>query len=159
MGEGGTRGQGQGQDATRRRWPVSEAAEVLGITVDALRSRIKRGAIDHVREGGRVYVLLDPGQGTASQGQGDTSQGQDTGQDYRDALIDTLREQLVEERNANRENRRLLAAALERIPAIEAPETRDAPENTTEPRPATEAPASDTEQPRASGWRRFFGLG
>jgi hypothetical protein len=45
-----------------------------------------------------------------------------------------------EERTANRENRRLLAAALERIPAIEeAPsEPRDAPETGSDLRPGVE---------------------
>jgi len=42
---------------TKRRLSVPEAAEALGVTVDAIRSRIKRGTIEHVREGGRVYVL------------------------------------------------------------------------------------------------------
>jgi hypothetical protein len=41
--------------------------------------------------------------------------------------IDHLREQLDKEREANRENRRLLAAALERIPAIEAGDERESP--------------------------------
>jgi hypothetical protein len=39
-----------------------------------------------------------------------------------------LRRELAEEREANRENRRLLAAALERIPALEEPsEPRESP--------------------------------
>ena len=37
---------------------MAEAADALGITVDAVRSRIKRGTIEHERVGGRVYVLL-----------------------------------------------------------------------------------------------------
>ena len=46
--------------------------------------------------------------------------------------IDHLREQLDKEREANRENRRLLAAALERIPAIEASEARESPQTGSE---------------------------
>jgi septal ring factor EnvC (AmiA/AmiB activator) len=46
--------------------------------------------------------------------------------------IDHLREQLDKEREANRENRRLLAAALERIPAIEAGDERESPVPATE---------------------------
>jgi hypothetical protein len=41
--------------------------------------------------------------------------------------IDHLWEQLDKEREANRENHRLLAVALERIPAIEAGDERDTP--------------------------------
>ena len=37
---------------------MSEAADALGVTVDAVRSRVKRGTIAHERVGGRVYVLL-----------------------------------------------------------------------------------------------------
>ena len=51
MGEDARRG-------TRRRLTVQESADALGVTVDAVRRRVKRGTIDHEREGGRVYVLL-----------------------------------------------------------------------------------------------------
>jgi hypothetical protein len=47
--------------------------------------------------------------------------------------IESLEVQLTQEREANRENRRLLAAALERIPAIESPEPRDGPGTVSEP--------------------------
>jgi excisionase family DNA binding protein len=50
-------GEDPGRD-TRRRLSVSEAADALGVTVDAVRSRVKRGTIAHERAGGRVYVLL-----------------------------------------------------------------------------------------------------
>jgi len=71
-----------------------------------------------------VWVILDTDQGTASKVR-DTDQPQSD----KDALISEMRErvaslerQLESERQANSEHRRLLAAALERIPsAIEAP--------------------------------------
>jgi hypothetical protein len=47
---------------TRRlgqRHTVKEAADVLGITVDAVRGRIRRGTLDSVKLDGVVYVLLD----------------------------------------------------------------------------------------------------
>ena len=50
-----------------------------------------------------------------------------------------LREQLDAEREATRENRRLLAAALERIPELEAP-----PDTPPEPR---ELPQKSAEEP------------
>ncbi len=61
MGEGGIRG-GDRSNA-RRRLTVTQAADRLGVTVDAVRSRIKCGTIDYVREGGRVYVMLGADQG------------------------------------------------------------------------------------------------
>src|SRR5918994_4687551 len=104
---------------TRQRLSVAEAADALGITVDAVRSRVKRGTIDHVRVGGRVYVLLGddesrPGHGQYTDQVGD--QGTTTPEDRTAELIATLREQLQAERQAHAEARRLLLAALERIP-------------------------------------------
>src|SRR5215208_3382800 len=110
---------------TRRRLTVAEAADALGITVDAVRSRIKRGTIEHERKGGRVYVLLGVDESRPGYDQ-DTDQGGDQGttapEDRTAELIATLQEQLQAERQAHGEARRLLAAALERIPALEAPE-------------------------------------
>jgi len=108
---------------------VAEAADALGITVDAVRSRIKRGTIEHERKGGRVYVLLGVDESRPGYDQDtdqDTDQGGDQGttapEDRTAELIATLQEQLQAERQAHGEARRLLAAALERIPALEAPE-------------------------------------
>jgi hypothetical protein len=112
---------------------VYEAAEVMGVTVDAIRKRISRGAIPHERdEDGRVWVLLDADQDS-------TSKVQDTDQlrSDKEALISEMRDriaslerQLEQERQANSEYRRLLAAALERIPPqLEAPqEARESPQ-------------------------------
>jgi predicted nucleic acid-binding Zn-ribbon protein len=104
---------------------VAEAADALGITVDAVRSRLKRGTIDHERKGGRVYVLLGADEARPGHNQ-DTDQVSDQGaresEDRTAELITTLREQLQAERQAHAEARRLLAAALERIPPqLEAP--------------------------------------
>jgi hypothetical protein len=50
---------GGDQPRTRRRVSVPEAAELLGITVDAVRGRIKRGTIDAERgSDGSVYVYV-----------------------------------------------------------------------------------------------------
>jgi hypothetical protein len=64
---------------------VPRAAQVLGITVDALRSRIKRNAIADERVGRRVYVLLDTDQ--ARPGHGQVS---DQPRSYSDALISEM---------------------------------------------------------------------
>jgi hypothetical protein len=116
---------------------VAEAADALGITVDAVRSRIKRGTIDHERKGGRVYVLLGADEPRPGHDQ-DTDQGGDQGttapEDRTAELIATLQEQLQAERLAHAEARRLLMAALERIPPqLEAPpEARESPEAATD---------------------------
>ncbi len=91
----------------------------MGVTVDAIRKRISRGTIPHERDvDGRVWVLLDADQNA-------TSKVQDTDQPQSDSAalisemhdrIGSLERQLEQERQANSEHRRLLAAALERIP-------------------------------------------
>jgi len=47
---------------TSRRLSVGEAADELGVSVDALRSRVKRGTIPYTKHGGRVWILLGEGQ-------------------------------------------------------------------------------------------------
>src|SRR5215213_2714374 len=105
---------------------TKEAAEALGISVEAVRKRIERGQLGHERVDGRVYVYLDDDQ---------TKSGLDVEVESTSliselrARIELLEDQLEQanerERQAterDRENRRLLAAALERIPPqLEAP--------------------------------------
>jgi hypothetical protein len=147
---------------------VAEAADALGITVDAVRSRIKRGTIEYERKDARVYVLLGDDESRPGRDQ-DTDQGGDqdtTAPENRTAeLIATLQEQLQAERQAHAEARRLLAAALERIPPqLEAPsETRESPQ-TVEEEPVRAEPHSATVESqegaqRRPWWRRVFGGG
>jgi hypothetical protein len=75
-----------------------------------------------------VFVLLGPDRPTEH-----TTERTEPTEDRTAELIATLREQLQAERQAHAEARRLLAAALERIPAIEAPaETPEASETVEE---------------------------
>jgi hypothetical protein len=156
---------------------VPEAAEILGITTDAVRSRMRRGKLRREEgEYGTVYVLLDTqnapngqdGPSTAEDGQG---AGTPTGGNSRETvedgpLVGVLRErvrsletQLDHERQANRENRRLLAAALERIPAIEAGDERESSVTATEGTDRGEAPPKQQEDVQRRSWlyRFFFG--
>jgi hypothetical protein len=120
---------GEGRTSSSR-VSVYQAAEVMGVTVDAIRKRVARDTIPHEKdEHGRVWVLLDTDQDTASKVR-DT----DLSQSATDALISQMQEriaslerQLDQEREANSEHRRLLLRALERIPPqLEAPsETRE----------------------------------
>jgi hypothetical protein len=118
--------------------------------------RVKRGTLPSTREGGRLYVLLniDPTP--------EPERPHDGTHDRTSELIDTLREQLHAERQAHAEARRLLAAALERIPAIEAPsEERESPQTveeepeSAETRSATVGAQEDVQ--RRPWWRRIFG--
>lgn len=41
------------------KYTVQETAERLGISVDAVRKRINRGALKSSKENGRIYILID----------------------------------------------------------------------------------------------------
>jgi len=124
---------------TRRRLDLRAAAEALGTSVDAVRKRIARGTLESEKADGKVYVWLDDG-----------APRSDT-----DRLISTLEEQLRLEREAHAEARRLLAAALERIPALEPPE---APESSSDTAGNTSTPPEpQTPAETRPWWRRWFG--
>ncbi len=141
---------------------VYDAAEVMGVTVDAIRKRISRGTIPHERdEGGRVWVLLDTDQDAASKVQ-DTDQPQSDSAaliSAKDETIATLRDQLEAERQAHAEARRLLMAALERIPPqLEAPpEARESPETVEEQQGRGDAPQQQQATTPRPWWRRLIG--
>jgi hypothetical protein len=174
---------GADQPIDQRPVTVSEAAQALGITPEAVRMRIKRGTLRSEKRAGRVYVLLGPRPTTEHT----TEQTTKPGLDHTEDLIATLREQVQAERQAHAETRRLLAAALERIPpqleppseppgasetatpqpgrvapqpAVESTQTQESPETAADeqqgrgPIPHDEAPQEGTERP---WWRRMFG--
>ncbi len=166
---------------TRRRVTVPDAADALGITVEAVRGRIKRGKLGHVKDGGTVYVLL-PIDGTrpdktSHQPDNDRITDQSKLIEVLEAQVEDLRARLDRADEANRENRRIIAGLVQRIPELEAaPEPRDEPETVAEDAEEVQdrgehAEAQEdaqehstnversTEEParRPSWWRRIFG--
>jgi hypothetical protein len=167
----------------RRRVTVAEASEILGITAEAVRTRIKRGKLDSVKEPpdrtGTVYVLLEadqtrPNVGPTLQGQDQTSH--QTRPDER--LVEALREQVaylqgviatrdweleqraeeIRRRDAALEREQQLAAIFaDRLRELEAPASSEARES---PQPAkaeperTERPATGETQERVQ--RRWW---
>ena len=84
----------------RRRVTVAEAAEILGITAEAVRTRIKRDKLESVKEPpgrtGTVYVLLEVDQ--TGPNINPTSQVHDQTSDQtpdRGELVEALREQVA----------------------------------------------------------------
>jgi hypothetical protein len=143
---------------------VAEASEILGVTVEAVRGRIKRGTLEHERDSGTVYVLLHADQIPTGPRPG-VDQPTDRLQSDSSALISakdetitTLRDQLEAERQAHAEARRIIAGLVERIPAaIEAPaEAREASAGAS-PHSATEGPHSEAQATQRPWWRRVFG--
>ena len=106
---------------TGQRVTTKEAAEALGISVEAVRKRIERGQLGHERVDGRVYVYLDNDQIES----GPDVEVESTALiSEMQARIELLERQLDQANERDRENRRLLAAALERFPPqLEAPES------------------------------------
>jgi len=142
------------QAETGRRLTVPDAAAELGTTVEGVRSRIKRGTLRTERESGRVFVLVEDRPDADPQ-----RPGADQTADR--ALVDELKDRVAflerELETRTEENRRkdhLLAAALERIPAIE---PQESPETPAEPQSDTYTPPESQEpvEPRP-WWRRLF---
>src|ERR687895_1740621 len=178
---------GEGRSSTehsreRRRVTVAEASEILGITAEAVRTRIKRGKLDSVKEPpdrtGTVYVLLEVDQ--TGPNMDPTSQSQDRTPDQA-ALVETLREQVaylqsviatrdqelalraeeIRRRDTALERGQQLAALFaDRLQALEAPtsssEARESPQ-TVEEEPGRAEPRPSTEDrqepPEAFGSR------
>ena len=143
-----------------RRTTVSEAAAILGISAEAVRGRIRRGTIPVEREGGTVYVLIEGTERHRTTGDRSSTTGDQPG-DRTDALIAELQDRVRSLEEANRENRRIIAALTSRIPAIEAPtETPGTPEpvqgeaERAEPRSAAGEAQEGVQRP---WWRRMFG--
>jgi hypothetical protein len=140
------------------RHSVQDAADILGITTGAVRSRLSRGTLQSVKEGGTVYVLLPAG--THRHAARDATDMPDESS----ALMSEMRDRIAFlERELERKDA-ILLNMTEAMKAIAPP----AQEESSEPR---EAPVTATEEMRearpASGgaqegakrpwWRRWFG--
>jgi hypothetical protein len=146
-----------------QRLTLSEAAQVLGTSKDAVRMRVKRGTLRSEKgEDGRVYVWVNvnpDADQNAIQPQGEVEAWRE--------LIEELRDRVRSLEDANRENRRIIAALTQRIPELEPPREQAAsqepsggPESVVEeperaePRSSTAGAQEGSERP---WWRRVFG--
>jgi DNA-binding transcriptional MerR regulator len=130
---------------------VSEAAERLGVTPDAIRQRVRRGTIQHDKESdGRVYVYLDKSH----------TPPQDAHNDLVDALrdqVETLKTELADWKAEAQRKDTIIMSLTQRIPELEAPsEPRESPETPSESAPNTTGP-SETPAETRPWWRRWFG--
>jgi len=141
------------QDAGVTAMTVAVAAEHLGITKEAVRKRISRGTLRSDKDADgtvRVYIPAYSTMRDAAETQSDTTALISA----KDETISTLRDQLEAERQGHAEARRLLMAALERIPPqLEAPESPESPSPAHTP---TKPPAEPQEGVQRPWWRRIF---
>ena len=167
------------QDAnehTTKRVTVAEAAQLLGMSAEAVRMRLKRGSLKSDKIKGTVYVLLDAEQTRPNIDQtgGDSNTGSErTDEQTRDrtALVDVLRSDVEflreelkrrEEVHAEESRRKdtIIAQLAQRIPELEAPsEAQEAPVTPSEDAAKGRAsPEHQESSQRRSWWREFFGL-
>ena len=153
------------EDDSVERLSVTEAAERLGVSRDAIHKRIRMGSIEHEQGAdGRFYVYVDAST-TAADASTDVSID-----DRTDLLIAEMQDRIRSLEEANRENRRIIAALTSRIPPIEVPASPESPQAPSEAR-ATEQPGRVEPQAPLEGaqaepsgatehrswWRRMFG--
>ena len=155
-----------------RRLTVHQAAKVLGITPEAVRSRIQRGTLAKEKgDDGTVYVRLNDDQLRTNADKqtdqstyiGDQTDDQSQLVEHMASEIEHLREMLALRDEEIRRRDHLLAAALERIPAIESPDTPSEPRESSEtssqePHSTHTPPGPQEPSQRRSWWRAFFGL-
>ena len=145
----------RGEHRGERRVTVGEAAELLGISKDAVRMRVRRGTLRHEKTEGRMHVWVDTDQG-ADQNAVHPGVPRELVEELRDR-VRFLEGQLEQANERDRENRRIVAALTSRIPELEAPgapETAEEEPERVEPRP--DAPGAQ-EAAQRPWWRRVFG--
>jgi hypothetical protein len=152
---------------TKQRLSVAQAADALGLTVDAVRSRIARDTIEHVKESGRVWILLSSDEYRQGRDQY-TDKGSD--QDRTD-LIATLRDEIGHLRRESERKDTIImtlsqanAEQARTIRAIEAPSdtggasgSADSPAKAPADASNTQAPDDEKTASRKPWWRKLLG--
>jgi hypothetical protein len=164
----------RGERRSERRVHLSEAAELMGVSKDAVRMRVKRGTLRSEKgEDGRVYVWVN----VSPDGDLNGVHPQEEVDPYRE-LIDGLHDRVRSLEEANRENRRIIAALTSRIPELPPASSQEAPgapesymeePEMAEPRSGTGGPQESAGRPPDTAewpvrgalvrpwWRRVFG--
>ena len=153
--------------AGRKRVTVAQAAELLGLSAEAVRSRVQRGTLESEKVSGTVYVLLEdtaqthpntdkahPKDGTQRKLIGDQTE-----------FIGSLQGQIEWLRREVERKDTLLMTLMQRVPELDpargdaTPEPRDGPETASAaPDRGTYVTKDNVTQENPSWWRRFFGF-
>jgi hypothetical protein len=139
-----------------------DAAQILGITKEAVRKRVSRGTLpSDVGEDGRRYVYLDDGgDGGSNDSEPQRSYGES---DYRDELIEELREEVAAWREEARRKDTIILSLSQRVPELEhapnsSPEPRESSQTVSEEQERGTGPTDDKAAEKPSWLRRFFGI-
>jgi hypothetical protein len=161
------------QTTNLTRFTVAHAADVLGLSAEAVRMRIKRGTLAYVKEENTVYVLLESSSSETDQTQPNDERTQpnndqtthQTAQvvEALQAEVQFLRQELRLTRELREEEARrkdaIIMTMAQRIPELEPPsEPREAPSEVRDGAGKGDG-APNTEKPSERSWlQRFFGL-
>ena len=140
----------ESHDSSRARMTVAEAARTLGISESAVHERAKRGELEHERTpNGRLIVYLDSAATSATGRDRVRDESHDANPERHDRSLEDeiqyLRNELDQEREANRENNLIITALEERIAELEASQTKAAEPERRDPHLPT---AEGDEHPR-----------
>ena len=148
-----------------QRYSIPDAAKALELTEEAVRQRVKRGTLDSIKVDGRLFVLLDidTSSDTSKDREEPVTEGPNDVSFDTSRLVETLedevahlRRQLDQANERDRENRRIIAGLVQRVPELEAaPEQREP--TMTDSEDADGGTSSGPGKQR-SWWRRFFGI-
>jgi excisionase family DNA binding protein len=159
---------------------VADAAELLGLSTEAVRMRVKRGTLASTKMGGTVYVLLDgpnerpnakpnAGPNIGTNGRPNPRPNVETtpmvanlrehNADLRDQ-VEHLRRELDTRNEELRRKDTIIMAMTQRIPELEAPqEPQDGPEKAAEHPGRGEGPEDQREPAERRPWlHRIFGF-
>ena len=152
-------------NAAQTRVTVAEAAQLLSLSAEAVRSRVQRGTLPSVKEDSTVYVLLDVDQARPDTAQTDERAGIQTHlSGDQTEFITSLQDQIDWLQREVERKDTLLMSLMQRIPELEAPpEPRETPETRLDdsegPGRGGAPPEQQEPYQRRSWWREFFGLG
>ena len=149
--------------AGRKRVTVAQAAELLGLSAEAVRSRVQRGTLESEKVSGTVYVLLeDPAQTRPNT---DKAHPQDGTQRNligdQTEFIGSLQGQIEWLRREVERKDTLLMTLMQRVPELDpardaTPEPRYGPETTSTAPDRGTSQKDNVTQENPSWWRRFF---
>src|SRR5215212_981053 len=145
------------QAATRQLYNVTEAAEVLGLTVEAVRSRIKRGTLEKEKDDdGTVYVVVEEsGRPGTDQARPGDAQSNDQATAH-PLIIDRLENEVDWLRREVERKDTIIMSLSQSIAALEAPpERRESSESASDSADGgRDHPEPDP--PQRSFWQRLF---
>jgi hypothetical protein len=146
----------------RSKLDVKQAAQVLGISTDAVHKRVKRGTLEAEKdEDGRVLVWID------SEDNGYSSSSQVVHPlllTHLESENEFLRQELERRAEELSEMRRIIAALVQRVPELEpakqqepTPRPREYPETASESTGTGTDQSNEQEQQERSWWQKLFG--